>query len=269
VYAAEEPIVFVRAELLYPAIVPISSKLVNGVLPPRFDAAAGVLVEICDSDDAVLSSYLRADPRLSYLEGGGPFPSVDGTPILFNASVVDGMRKIRVMDTVDSMVMEADLGPVLVGGCESGDIPPETCATFDSDGDGCKDLDDPEPLIPETEPPVLSVEIQPTELWPPNHKLRKIQAVVEVTDNCDTDPVVVLESITSNEPDNGTGDGDHPNDIQNAGIGSLSLAYELRAERSGKGSGRIYTVTYQATDRAGNVALESMEVSVPARGGKK
>ena len=37
----------------------------------------------------------------------------------------------------------------------------------------------------------------------------------------------------------------------------------LRAERSGTGSGRIYTITYSATDASGNSSSVSASVSVP------
>jgi hypothetical protein len=37
----------------------------------------------------------------------------------------------------------------------------------------------------------------------------------------------------------------------------------LRAERSGSGGDRIYTVTYQATDDSGNQARVSQQVVVP------
>jgi hypothetical protein len=92
-----------------------------------------------------------------------------------------------------------------------------------------------------------------------------IVASVVATDICDPSPVVVLESITSNEPDDapGGGDGHTTNDIQGAEIGTDDRAFQLRAERDGKGSGRIYTVTYSATDASGNSATASATVSVP------
>jgi PKD domain len=52
-------------------------------------------------------------------------------------------------------------------------------------------------------------------------------------------------------------------DIQEAEFGTGDLEFLLRAERSGKGHGRIYTVTYNATDLAGNTTVKSAEVKVP------
>ena len=39
--------------------------------------------------------------------------------------------------------------------------------------------------------------------------------------------------------------------------------FQLRAERSGTGSGRIYTITCQATDAYGNSTVASVTVTVP------
>ena len=92
-----------------------------------------------------------------------------------------------------------------------------------------------------------------------------VAAGVFVTDNCDPDPDVVLISVTSSEPDNakGGGDGNTTNDIQDAELGTEDYNISLRAERQGKGSGRIYTVTYEATDDSGNSATASATVLVP------
>ena len=83
-----------------------------------------------------------------------------------------------------------------------------------------------------------------------------------VHDNC---PGVsyVLTSITSSEPDNGLGDGDTVGDIQDASFGTADTAFKLRAERSGPGPGRIYTVTYTATDASANSTAAQAIVTVP------
>ena len=86
-----------------------------------------------------------------------------------------------------------------------------------------------------------------------------IQTAVHATDNLDPSPIVKLVSVTSNEPDNGLGDGDQPGDIVIQSDGTILL----RAERSGNGNGRIYTITYSAQDTAGNVTIKSVTVTVP------
>lgn len=122
--------------------------------------------------------------------------------------------------------------------------------------------------VGDTIPPALQIMLSPNVLWPPNHRLIPITATVEASDTCDANPSVTLDSITSNEPDNGLGDGDQPDDIQAIGGGPVPFGTDvrtflLRAERSGMGNGRVYTVTYTAKDAAGNTASASAQVIVP------
>ncbi|HKW87592.1 MAG TPA: PKD domain-containing protein [Candidatus Acidoferrales bacterium] len=117
--------------------------------------------------------------------------------------------------------------------------------------------------------PTLGLTLSPRILWPPNHELVDVTATVNANDSCDASPAVSLVSITSSEPDQGLGDGDQPNDIQAIGGGPLSFgtdvhAFLLRAERSGMGPGRIYTVTYKVVDTAGNATQTSAQVLVPS-----
>jgi hypothetical protein len=120
-------------------------------------------------------------------------------------------------------------------------------------------------VIKDTQPPTLSVQLSPTVLWPPDHKLVKITATIAVSDVCDPKPTVRLVSITSNEPDNGLGDGDQPEDIQGAGAGDVREFF-LRAERRGGGGGRVYTIVYEASDHGypkANTVRRTLTVTVP------
>ncbi|QLE59736.1 hypothetical protein FD725_29340 (plasmid) [Nostoc sp. TCL26-01] len=119
-------------------------------------------------------------------------------------------------------------------------------------------------IIDDDESPTLTVKSVPGELWPPNHKMVEVKVNVKVSDDFDANPTVRLVSITSNEPDNGLGDGDTAGDIEIRPDGRIFL----RAERSGNGNGRIYTLTYSATDSAGNVTYSTTQVTVPKNQGK-
>ena len=108
-------------------------------------------------------------------------------------------------------------------------------------------------------PVITSASASPHSLWPPNHKMVNIALKVTVTDACSPTAWHIV-SVQSNEPINGLGDGDTSPDWQILGDHNLCL----RAERSGKGSGRIYTITLQATDGAGNVSTpQTVTVTVP------
>jgi hypothetical protein len=117
--------------------------------------------------------------------------------------------------------------------------------------------------VEDTTDPTIGFELIPAELWPPNHKLVEFNVEVEAQDICDPNPVWVLSSITSDEPDNDTGDGNTNDDIQGADIGTPDTNFFLRAERKGNGEGRVYTVTYTVTDSSGNDSSVSVDVSVP------
>jgi len=92
-------------------------------------------------------------------------------------------------------------------------------------------------------------------------KYRTVKPKVTVSDNFDPDPTVTLVSVTSNEADNGLGDGDMPVDI----VIIEDFTFDLRAERMGADPNmeRIYTITYQVTDACDNRTTASVEVIVP------
>lgn len=117
--------------------------------------------------------------------------------------------------------------------------------------------------------PKLQVTLDKTSLWSPNHKLIQINAFINTDDSMSDLESVVLTSITSNEPDAGLDDEDLANDIQGAAYGTLDTSFLVRAERAGYGSGRVYTITYTATDKAGNQTQYVVTVEVPHNQGKK
>jgi hypothetical protein len=110
-------------------------------------------------------------------------------------------------------------------------------------------------------PPVVSgVAASPPSLWPPNHKMVDVDVAYVVTDSCGL-PTCRL-SVTSNEPVNGTGDGDTAPDW----VVVDAHAVRLRAERAGGGSGRVYTIAITCTDSAGNTTVRTATVQVPKSG---
>ncbi len=111
----------------------------------------------------------------------------------------------------------------------------------------------------DTRPPQMNVTVTPSSLWPPNHKYVTVKVNATAFDICDPSPKIKLVSVTSNEEDNGIGDGNTVNDI----VIVNDFTFSLRTERSGTGSGRIYTIVYKATDASGNEATVSITVEVP------
>jgi len=135
------------------------------------------------------------------------------------------------------------------------------------DDKGASDTCEATVTVVDDTPPSLSVTLDPDVLWPPNHRMVDIVATLDPTDNCGT-PSVVLTSVLSNEADNGHGDGNTVNDIQDTETGTRDTEFRLRAERAAGGNGRIYTAVYSATDSSGNVTPWTGSVQVPHdRGG--
>lgn len=120
-------------------------------------------------------------------------------------------------------------------------------------------------MVVDTIPPTLQLSLEPSVLWPPNHRMVPVAVGWEVTDLCDSAPAVELMSalvIDSVNPDV-----EQPalsmGDIEGAEIGSPAPEIRLRAERAGKGNGRTYQLQYSARDASGNITLAVGVVRVP------
>ena len=95
-------------------------------------------------------------------------------------------------------------------------------------------------------------------LWPPNLKFATI-TIGGVTDVGGDTVSISIDSIWQDEAVNGKGDGNTSPD--GAGVGTN--AAEVRADRSGKGDGRVYSIVFSAADEAGATCTGSVEVGVP------
>ena len=157
----------------------------------------------------------------------------DGTPVTYSVSALDAVDGVTAVSCSPASGFTFPVAVTTV-----------TCESTDSRGNRSTKTFT---VAVVTTPPTLVVSLTPGVLWPPNHKMVTINATITATSAVGPAPIVTLVSITSNEPDNGLGDGDTVNDIQEASYGTNDRVFQLRAERSGKGNGRIYTVTYKAT----------------------
>ncbi len=124
-------------------------------------------------------------------------------------------------------------------------------------------------LLPDTTGPDLWLEVNPTVLWPPNHKMVEIVPEWTVWDAYDPSPEVTLKSIIMTEGDDittyePTGE---PQGHGNKAVGDMYVDPDghifLRAERSGTNQNRIYMITYGAVDFCGNATTRSALVVVP------
>jgi hypothetical protein len=114
-------------------------------------------------------------------------------------------------------------------------------------------------VVNDTEAPQINgLAASPDKIWAPNHKMKTVDVNYTTTDNC-PGPITCNLTITSNEAANGKGDGNTASDwvvLDNHHV-------QLRAERSGKGTDRVYTITTTCTDQYGNSRQKTTTVTVP------
>ncbi|MBZ5560323.1 MAG: thrombospondin type 3 repeat-containing protein [Acidobacteriia bacterium] len=108
-------------------------------------------------------------------------------------------------------------------------------------------------------PPVCTAAVAvPPSLWPPNHRL--VPIIINGVTDPNGDPITLkILSIFQDEPTNGSGDGN--TSIDGFGVGTSQAS--VRAERSGKGDGRVYYINFSATDPSGASCMGTVTVSVP------
>jgi extracellular elastinolytic metalloproteinase len=107
---------------------------------------------------------------------------------------------------------------------------------------------------PVSAPEVTTASAAPQTLWPPNHQMIDVEVAYGVSTECATCSL----SVTSNEADDGLGDGNTTPDYEVVDAHHV----RLRAERSGTGGGRIYTIAITCVNGAGT-SVRTVPVTVP------
>jgi hypothetical protein len=105
-----------------------------------------------------------------------------------------------------------------------------------------------------TPPAVSDATASPALLWPPNKKMVAVSVGLSATDTCSGDVSSACRIVAISADDSATSA-----DWRITGPRSA----ELRADRTGKGNGRTYTLTMQCADQSGNVASRLATVLVP------
>ncbi len=107
-------------------------------------------------------------------------------------------------------------------------------------------------VVDTTPPSIDSLTANPAILWPPFGQMVSVQIQASISDDCDSTTWRIV-SAASNEPAGRSPDwvitGDH--------------TLQLRAQRLGTGTGRVYTITVDASDEAGNFSSKTVTVTVP------
>jgi hypothetical protein len=98
-------------------------------------------------------------------------------------------------------------------------------------------------------------------MWPPNHEMIAFKALYDAYDACQANCSLI---ISSNEPANGTGDGDVGPDFSITGQSAEAFFFELRSERAQNGTGRTYTIRLQCGDGTHTTSSDPITVFVPS-----
>lgn len=220
-------------------------------------------------DGEVLSVDWRVSSTGGYCPPGDPSTGDDGLGrgYLFDAGADP---------TIDLPVAEFfDVGPIC------GSLPWDTSlvevpytgnfymlfqvGSFDATGGGVigANLDVDNALSVNVPPDCSGAQATPDMLWPPNHTFHDV-SIVGVIDPDGDEFTLNVDSIYQDEPANSAEDGDTCPDATGVGTDGASV----RAERFGgemgfEGNGRVYWISFTATDTYGASCSEVVKVSVP------
>jgi hypothetical protein len=216
----------------------------------------------------VLTAALAIDARaqVPLQADAGPDMDVecvdaDGTPVTLLGSASGGVGDILFIWTSPSLVAPVE------GALLSVELPlGEHFFTLTvRDSTGSEDTDEAVVMILDSEPPEIELGGAPVTLWPPNHKYQRVaiaRFVRRVSDTCDPEMLpedVTIEAVTSDEPENGRGDGNTRDDMV---LVDDCRAVDLRAERRGGGNGRVYEARVAGLDASGNASEQTIAIAV-------
>jgi hypothetical protein len=121
-------------------------------------------------------------------------------------------------------------------------------------------------IVTDNAAPVVQVPVTAV-LWPPSHDMREVSLAdcgVAVADVCSGGPAeavnLAITCVSADEPVSTPGSGS-PSGADIEWVDDTRV--RLRAEREGRGDGRVYRIHFEARDGAGNVTPAVCEVHVP------
>ena len=184
-----------------------------------------------------VTGFVTADVSLAASTAGGTLAAtVTGGPAVYTVAVAG-------MTSPGTVVATVGAGAALDGAGNPSAAATSTDNTVAFDATG----------------PTVACSASPAIVRGNNHKLAAISVTVTASDGGSAAPFVLV-SVTSNQADSGAGRGDVAGDIQGWTAGIPDTAGQVRIERYL--TDRVYTMTYRATDAAGNTATCAATVAI-------
>ena len=207
-------------------------------------AASNVTITFSDSGSALPSVLTSGTFRASNNGPSDPFPA-PAPPSPYSSPTPSGTATFNSVFGFTDPNGTWRLYAVDDAGNDTGTIAGGWTLSFRSSTRVCA------PVAP---PEVTSASVSRQTLWPPNHQMID----VDVQYGAGTDCATCSLAVTSNEPQDGLGDGDTSADYEVVDVHHV----RLRAERSGTGGGRVYSITITCANGAGT-SVQTLPVTVP------
>ncbi len=250
---------------------------VDGEVPVHYSIDPGSVFPLGTTTVTVTASDLSANT----VTGTFTVTVVDTTPPVLSLPAVPTVEATSAAGAVATFTATAvDLvdGPVAVSYSHApGSVFPlgDTVVTVTaSDAAGNGALGSFTVSVRDTTAPTFTrLSASPDTLWPPDHDMVRVRIRARVTDAVDPAPKTRIIAVASNEPLNG----ETPlcqvlaswlphlprfcteEDWEITG----DLTLKLRAERDPHGSSRVYSITVESRDAAGNASTQVVTVTVP------
>jgi uncharacterized protein len=216
--------------------------IIKGTPTPGDQVVVAQSPDLVNPDFINLTDGLPVDQRYTYIFGGTP-QALDH--VLVNSAVQGYVKRYAIARS-------------------NTDFPSVPSSLFAADPTRPeRNSDHDMPIAYFKFPSIHNLSVSKPVLNPPNHKMVRVQVSYTPVDRCGT--VMKSLSVTSNEPVNSEEDGDTGPDWEVIDAHNVFL----RAERSGVGTGRVYTITVKVEDSCGLITEDDVTVGVPVESKKK
>ena len=251
-----------------------------GTLPPLGVGTHVIRLEVSDGELAAMPEVVvtvENSPPEAVTSGGGVYEIGAGSGVTLAGTVADFDGDLLAYEwrLQDGTLLASGVIDTMDGGAPVA-VPPHEIGTL-ALGVGVHTLtlavedEENDPVlatavveVKDTTGPTLAPAADRSLLWPPDHRMVDVVVLANATD-ASGGALTYAVVVTSDEPPEFDGSGNFLPDHEVVSIDPATgeIRLRLRAERSGKGDGRLYTILVTVTDASGNVSTATLEVKAP------